>query len=83
MNGGQMGGAVLAGFVVAAIKPGWALAICGVGLLGTVPLMLSLRVTAPERSASARHAAGVARGLVGIPLAYLAMGYRPPVRRGD
>jgi predicted MFS family arabinose efflux permease len=50
MNGGQMGGAVLAGFVVAAIKPGWALAICGTGLLGTVPLMLSVRVTARDRT---------------------------------
>jgi predicted MFS family arabinose efflux permease len=62
MNGGQMGGAVLAGFVIAAIDamqgasggrltgPGWALAICGIGLLGTVPLMLSLRVTSPERA---------------------------------
>lgn len=62
MNGGQMGGAVLAGFVIAAIDamqgavggrptgPGWALAICGFGLLGTVPLMLSLRVTSPERT---------------------------------
>jgi MFS family permease len=50
MNGAQMGGAVLAGFVVAAIKPGWALAICGIGLLGTLPLMLALRVTAHERT---------------------------------
>jgi MFS family permease len=50
MNGAQMGGAVLAGFVVAAIKPGWALVICGVGLLGTLPLMLALRVTAHERT---------------------------------
>ena len=62
MNGGQMGGAVLAGFVIAAIDamqgaaggrptgPGWALAICGIGMLGTVPLMLSLRVTSPERA---------------------------------
>jgi MFS family permease len=50
MNGAQMGGAVLAGFVVAAIGPGWALAVCGTGLLGTVPLMLALRVTAHERT---------------------------------
>jgi MFS family permease len=50
MNGAQMGGAVLAGFVVAAIKPGWALIICGTGLLGTLPLMLALRVTAHERT---------------------------------
>jgi predicted MFS family arabinose efflux permease len=59
MNGAQMGGAVLAGFVVAAIKPGWALAICGIGLLGTVPLMLSLRVTALERT----HEPGMLREL--------------------
>jgi predicted MFS family arabinose efflux permease len=45
MNGALMGGAVLAGFVVAAIGPGFALLICGTGLLGTVPLLLSLRVT--------------------------------------
>jgi MFS family permease len=49
MNGAQMGGSVLAGFCVAAIGPGWALTICGAGLLGTVPLMLSLRVGAHER----------------------------------
>ena len=53
MNGAQMGGAVLAGFCIAAIGhngPGWALTICGVGLVGTWPLMLSLRVTVPGRS---------------------------------
>jgi predicted MFS family arabinose efflux permease len=49
MNGALMGGAVLAGFVVAAIGPGWALLTCGAGLVGTVPLLLSLRVTAGER----------------------------------
>lgn len=49
MNGAQMSGAVLAGFVVAAVGPGWALLICGTGLLGTVPLMLALRVTAHDR----------------------------------
>jgi len=50
MNGGQMGGAVVAGLAVAAVGPGWALAACGVGMLGTVPLMLSLRVPAHERA---------------------------------
>ena len=53
MNGAQMGGAVLAGFCIAAIGrngPGWALAICGTGLLGTIPLLLALRVTAFERT---------------------------------
>ena len=52
MNGAQMGGAVLAGFCIAAIGrtgPGWALTVCGIGLLGTVPLMLALRVTAHDR----------------------------------
>jgi predicted MFS family arabinose efflux permease len=50
MNAAMTGGAVVAGFCVAAIGPGWALAICGIGMLGTVPLMLSLRVTSQERS---------------------------------
>lgn len=50
MNGALMGGAVLAGFVVAAIGPGWALVICGTGLLGTVPLLLALRVASSERA---------------------------------
>jgi MFS family permease len=53
MNGAQMGGAVLAGFCIAAIGtngPGWALTMCGTGLLGTIPLMLALRVTAHERT---------------------------------
>src|SRR5262249_55583007 len=43
MNGGQMGGAVLAGLCVAAFGPGWALAACGVGTLGSVPMLLSIR----------------------------------------
>jgi MFS family permease len=49
MNGALMSGAVVAGFVVAAVGPGWALTICGTGMLGTVPLMLALRVGAGER----------------------------------
>ncbi|MGO8959884.1 MAG: MFS transporter [Streptosporangiaceae bacterium] len=56
MNGAQMGGAVLAGFFIAAIGPsgpGWALAICGTGLLGTLPLMLALKVTAQVRTQQA------------------------------
>jgi MFS family permease len=59
MNGAQMGGAVLAGFCVAAVGPGWALAVCGTGLLGTIPLMLALRVTAHERT----HQTGMLRDL--------------------
>jgi MFS family permease len=53
MNGAQMGGAVLAGFVVAAVGPGWAMSICGVGMLGTLPLMLALRVTSQDRTRQA------------------------------
>jgi MFS family permease len=43
MNAGQMGGAVAAGLCVAAFGPGWALVACGVGMLGTVPMLLSIR----------------------------------------
>src|ERR1700728_1341228 len=45
MNGGQMAGAALAGLAVTVFGPGWALLTCGTGMLGTVPLMLGLRVT--------------------------------------
>jgi len=43
MNAGQMGGAVVAGLSVAAFGPGWALAACGVGTLGAVPMLLGIR----------------------------------------
>ncbi|HUJ06078.1 MAG TPA: MFS transporter [Streptosporangiaceae bacterium] len=44
MNAAMMAGAALAGECVAAFGPGWALAACGVGMLGTVPLLLAIRV---------------------------------------
>jgi len=50
MNGAQMGGAALAGVFVAAAGPGWALAICGIGMLGTVPLLLAIRAPGVERT---------------------------------
>jgi hypothetical protein len=59
MNGGQMGGAVLAGLAVAGLGPGWALVTCGTGTLGTVPLLLSLRASAHER----RHDTSMLRDL--------------------
>ena len=59
MNGAQMGGSVLAGFCVAAIGPGWALVACGTGLLGTLPLLLSMRVTSYVRG----HDASMLRDL--------------------
>jgi MFS family permease len=43
MNAGQMGGAAIAGLCVAAFGPGWALAACGAGMLGSFPLLLSMR----------------------------------------
>ena len=59
MNAGQMGGAVVAGICVAAVGPGWALAICGVGLLGTIPPLLGIRAVAVERA----HQSGMLRDL--------------------
>ena len=53
MNAAQMGGAALAGVVVAAAGPGWALAACGIGMLGTVPLLLAIRAPGAERTGQA------------------------------
>jgi MFS family permease len=54
MNAGQMGGAVVAGLCVAAFGPGWALAACGAGMLGSVPMLLRIRAdgTAAARAAT-------------------------------
>jgi MFS family permease len=49
MNGATMGGAALAGECVALFGPGWALSVCGICMLGTVPLLLSIRVAARYR----------------------------------
>ena len=43
MNTGQMSGAAVAGLLVAAAGPGWALALCGIGMVSTVPMLLSIR----------------------------------------
>jgi predicted MFS family arabinose efflux permease len=43
MNTGLMSGAAIAGLLVAAAGPGWALTLCGVGMVATVPLLLSIR----------------------------------------
>jgi predicted MFS family arabinose efflux permease len=42
MNTGQMSGAAVAGLLVAATSPGLALLLCGVGMVSTVPLLLSI-----------------------------------------
>jgi MFS family permease len=49
MNGGQMAGAAVAGLVVAATGPGWALAICGLGMTGTVPVLLRMSSVTGDR----------------------------------
>jgi MFS family permease len=44
MNVGMMTGAALAGECVALFGAGWALAVCGFGTLGVVPVMLAIRL---------------------------------------
>ena len=63
MNSGQMSGAALAGLLVAAAGPGWALSLCGIGMVGSVPLLLSIRA-GRQRVPGAAGAAG-ARGMLG------------------
>ncbi|HEY1625606.1 MAG TPA: MFS transporter [Streptosporangiaceae bacterium] len=43
MNTGLMAGSAAGGLLVAAAGPGWALSLCGIGMLGTVPLMLAIK----------------------------------------
>jgi predicted MFS family arabinose efflux permease len=43
MNTGQMTGAAVAGLLVAAAGPGLALLLCGIGMVGTVPILTSIR----------------------------------------
>jgi MFS family permease len=43
MNTGMMSGAAVAGLLVAAAGPGWALALCGIGMVSTVPMLLSIK----------------------------------------
>jgi predicted MFS family arabinose efflux permease len=49
MNAAMMAGAALAGACVAVFGAGWALAVCGIGMLVTVPLLLAIRVSPLER----------------------------------
>ena len=43
MNTGQMAGAAVAGLLVAATSAGFALVLCGIGMICTVPWLLSIR----------------------------------------
>jgi MFS family permease len=47
MNSGQMAGAAAAGLLVAAAGPGWALVLCGVGMVATVPMLLAIKASGP------------------------------------
>jgi predicted MFS family arabinose efflux permease len=47
MNVGQMLGAALAGLLVAAAGAGWALVLCGIGMVSTVPMLLAIRGSQP------------------------------------
>src|SRR6516165_5194493 len=51
MNTGQMSGAAVAGLLVAAAGPGWALVLCGIGMVTTVPLLLAIRGSRPGAAA--------------------------------
>jgi predicted MFS family arabinose efflux permease len=62
MNTGQMSGAAIAGLLVAATNAGLALLLCGIGMVSTVPLLLSIRAGRElRRPAEASPAGGIAR----------------------
>jgi len=66
MNAAMMVGAALAGECVAVFGAGWALSVCGIGMLGTVPLLLAIRVAPLERTdaiATHEHAPNMLREL--------------------
>jgi predicted MFS family arabinose efflux permease len=63
MNTGQMSGAAVAGLLVAAAGPGWALALCGIGMVGTVPMLLSIRAAPVGSGATGPAASGLFREL--------------------
>ncbi len=47
MNVGQMSGAALAGLLVAVAGAGWALVLCGIGMISTIPMLLAIRGSQP------------------------------------
>jgi MFS family permease len=52
MNSGLMTGSAAGGLLVAAAGPGWALTLCGIGMSGTVPLMLAVKGTRARPTAA-------------------------------
>jgi predicted MFS family arabinose efflux permease len=63
MNAAMMAGAALAGACVAVFGAGWALAACGIGMLGTVPLLMSIKAAPVDRDQSAEHEPSMIREL--------------------
>src|SRR5258708_18603360 len=66
MNAAMMVGAALAGECVAIFGAGWALSVCGIGMLTTVPLLLAIRVAPlkrPDTTAEADRAPSMIREL--------------------
>jgi MFS family permease len=64
MNSGQMSGAALAGLLVAATGAGWALLLCGVGMVATVPMLLAIRGTRPATGAESWPGEGPAPNML-------------------
>ncbi len=62
MNAAQMTGSAVAGVMVAAVGPGWALATCGAGVAATVPLLLAIRAGTPERETGSSLLADIREG---------------------
>jgi MFS family permease len=56
MNGALMAGAALAGECVALFGAGWALAVCGIGMFATIPLLRAIQVAPLVRSDADREA---------------------------
>src|SRR6476469_3984699 len=58
MNIGQMSGAALAGLLVAVAGAGWALVLCGIGMVSTIPMLLALRGSQPATGDEAQPGEG-------------------------
>src|SRR5262249_55012478 len=61
MNVGQMADAAVAGLLVAVAGAGWALLLCGIGMLSTIPLLLAIRGSQAATGNEAREAHGAKR----------------------
>jgi predicted MFS family arabinose efflux permease len=62
MNVGQMSGAALAGLLVAVAGAGWALVLCGIGMVSTIPMLLAIRGSQPATGDQAQPGEGAEGG---------------------